>query len=142
MYAAEILKWQGCLREVEFIDRELVGHPQGDARERDGERANLDSLDVLQGEERAERALFDLPVAAAVAQLPLAFPESLLESTEGTVGEVEEIAGSASRIEHHVVQEVLLEAPDLLKAAGVLNPFLPGWTIVGPMTFWMSAAAV
>ena len=76
--AAEILQRQGALDEVEFVDGELVRHPERDAGERDRERLELDAPDVVEREEGAQCSLVLCAESGLLTQVSLAVVEVLL----------------------------------------------------------------
>lgn len=119
----EVGERQRRLRQAELVDRELVAHPQGHARKRDREPLDLDPLHVREREVQAQRTL--IAQTLATAQLDLALVQAPLKPAQFAVGDIKEVPGAAGRVEHHVVEEVVLRRDRLLVRGEVLDPVFP-----------------
>ena len=124
--AGQVAERQCRLVEVQFVDRELVAHPERHTGERDREGVDLDPLDVRQREEGCERALLRSAPALRAPQLALPLVQPALEAAQLPVGGVQEVARAAGGVENHVVEEVLLKRLDLREGVRCFDALSPG----------------
>ena len=121
--ARQIDEGQRGLVEGQLLDGEAVSHPQRDAGERDREGVDLDATDVLQREEDVQPR--SVRQTGRNSKFRLSFMQAPLDPPQLSIGEVEEVARAARRVEHHVAHEVGLRALGLAVGREVLDALAP-----------------
>ena len=113
----------GLVAKPELPHRERVAHPERDAGKADGERLSLDSVQILEREERPRGSRLE---AALGSKLLLEVVQPQLDPAQLLVGDVEEVARAAGRVEDVEGRERALRGLDVLERLARLEPGQPG----------------
>jgi hypothetical protein len=118
----EVVQRQRLLGDVKLVNGQLARDHHGDLGDFDGERVDVQAVEVL-GAEETEADLARLGTAGELGVNALV--NAGFEALEGAVGDVEEVAAAAGGIEHaemvEAVQE-LVQPGEGLRALDLLGP--------------------
>ena len=118
----EVVERQVAFADVEFFDGEFAPDHHGDFGEIDGKRVDVVTEEVL-GAEETELALVRLGTAGELGVDAL--DDASFEAFQFPVGDVEEVAGAASGIEHAEIVQAFPEFAEPFERLGGFNLFRP-----------------
>ena len=113
----EVVQGQGRLLDVQLVDRELARDHERDLGQLDGEGVDVDAIELTGGDEREQTLALVLGLGDGVHCLE----ELGLDAFELAVGEIEEVARAAGRVEDAVVLEPVVESVEIADGLGALG---------------------
>ena len=117
----EVVEGQGAFGDVELVNRQLAGNHHRNFGDLDGQRVDVESVEVL----HAEEADLTLLRFGAAGKFVDAFDEASFKALEFAVGDVKEVAGATRGIEHAEIMESFAEFAEAFQSLGGFDLFAP-----------------